>query len=523
MTRRQIFIVFGGVMLGLFLAALDQTIVATALPSIVKDLNGGAHLSWVVTAYLLTSTVTVPIYGKLSDLIGRRTLFIFAISVFLVGSALSGLSQNMGQLILFRGIQGLGAGGIIPLALIVIGDLFSPRERGRYQGFTGAMFGLSSVIGPLLGGWLTDSVSWRWIFYVNIPIGAVALFVIATTMHLPFTRREHKIDYLGATVLAAAVVCMLLVATWGGVTYGWGSSTIILLSVASAALFVAFVFVERRAEEPVLPLHLFRSKVFAVSNVASLVIGAAMFGTIIYIPVFVQNVIQGSATNAGVVLIPLMLAVVASVVLSGQIVTRTGRYKVFPILGSALCLVGFWMLSRLTVDATSGQAIWAMIVIGVGIGQMMQTYTLAVQNDARREDMGTATATTQFSRSIGGTLGVAAFGTILATRLANELAGLGKDGLTPGDQRLAFAHSLHTVFLASLPLAVLALALAFLLKEKPLRTEAFVQAHAADAVAAEAGVEVNAVPVGARASQEIAEEFEGDGGGEPAGVSTHLL
>ncbi|HXJ65693.1 MAG TPA: MFS transporter, partial [Actinomycetota bacterium] len=233
MTRRQIFIVFGGVMLGLFLAALDQTIVATALPSIVKDLHGAQHLSWVVTAYLLTSTVTVPLYGKLSDLIGRRTLFIFAISVFLVGSALSGLSQNMGQLILFRGIQGLGAGGIIPLALIVIGDLFSPRERGRYQGFTGAMFGLSSVIGPLLGGFLTDHVSWRWIFYVNIPIGAVALFVIVTTMHLPFTRREHKIDYLGAALLTGAVVCLLLVATWGGVTYGWGSPSIILLSIAS--------------------------------------------------------------------------------------------------------------------------------------------------------------------------------------------------------------------------------------------------------------------------------------------------
>ena len=377
------------------------------------------------------------------------------------------------------------------------------------------MFGLSSVIGPLLGGWLTDNASWRWIFYVNIPIGAVALFVIVTTMHLPFTRREHKIDYLGAAVLTGAVVCLLLVATWGGVTYGWGSPTIIGLAIASAALFVAFVFVERRAEEPVLPLTLFRSRIFAVSNVASLVIGAAMFGTIIYIPLFVQSVIQGSATNAGIVLIPLMLAMVAAVVLAGQIVTRTGRYKVFPILGSALSLGGFWMLTRLTVDATSGQAVMAMMMLGVGIGLMMQTYTLAVQNDAKREEMGVATATTQFSRSIGGALGVAAFGSILAQRLANEMVATG------GNRQLASAHALHTVFLASLPLAVLALVLAFALKEKPLRTEAFVQSHAA-----EVGEGATVIPVGAQAMQEIADTVDGvaangEGAGEP--VSTHLL
>jgi EmrB/QacA subfamily drug resistance transporter len=514
MTRRQIMVVFGGVMLGLFLAALDQTIVATALPKIVDDLHGGSHLSWVVTAYLLTSTVTVPLYGKLSDLIGRRTLFIFAISVFLVGSALSGISQNMTQLILFRGLQGLGAGGIIPLALIVIGDLFSPRERGRYQGFTGAMFGLSSVIGPLLGGFLTDQVSWRWIFYVNLPIGAIALFVIVTTMHLPHVRKEHRIDYLGAGVLTAAVVALLLVATWGGSTYRWGSPTIIGLAAASALMFVLFVFVERRAAEPVLPLSLFRSSVFTVSNIASVVIGAAMFGTIIYIPLFVTNVIQGSATNAGVVLIPLMLAVVFAVVASGQIVTRTGRYKIFPIVGSAVSLVGFWMLTRLTVDATSGQAIVAMVVIGIGIGQMMQTYTLAVQNDARREQMGVATATTQFSRSIGGTLGVAAFGTVLTQRLATEKV------LSQGNVRIAYAHALHTVFLAAVPLGALALVLAFFLKEKPLRTEAFVQTSAA-----EVGEDATVIPIGAKAAQEIAEtKLAGeDGAGEHEPVSTHLL
>ena len=506
MTRRQIFVVFGGVMLGLFLAALDQTIVATALPQIVRDLQGGAHLSWVVTAYLLTSTVTVPLYGKLSDLVGRRPLFIFSISLFLVGSALSGVSQNMTELILFRGLQGLGAGGILPLALIVIGDLFSPRERGRYQGFTGAMFGVSSIVGPLLGGWLTDHASWRWIFYVNLPIGVVALFVIVTTMHLPHARKEHRIDYLGAAVLTAAVVCLLLVATWGGVTYAWGSAPIVTLAVASVVLFGAFVLVERKASEPVLPLRLFRSSVFTVANLASLVIGAAMFGTIIYIPVFVVGVIGGTATNSGIVLIPLMLSVVTAVVVSGQIVTRTGRYKVFPIVGSALSLVGFWMLSRLGVQATSAQATLAMVVIGLGIGQMMQTYTLAVQNDAKREEMGVATATTQFSRSIGGTLGVAAFGTILLRRLETETA------LHPTVHRLALAHALHSVFVAAIPLGAVALVLAFLLKEKPLRTESFVQASAA-----ELGAEVGPA-IGAEASQEIADEEARtvEAGAEPA-------
>jgi len=491
-TRRQILVVFAGVMLGLFLAALDQTIVATALPRIVQDLHGGEHLSWVVTAYLLTSTVTVPLYGKLSDLLGRRVLFIFSISVFLVGSALSGLAQDMTQLILFRGLQGLGAGGILPLGLIVIGDLFSPRERGRYQGITGGVFAMSSVIGPLVGGYLTDNVSWRWIFYVNIPIGAVALFVIVTTMHLPHVRKEHRIDYMGAAVLTSAVTCLLLVSTWGGRTYPWGSAQILVPGAAALVGLAAFVVIERRASEPVLPLTLFRSGIFTVSSLASLVIGAAMFGTIVFIPLFVTGVIRGSATNAGIVLIPLMLAIVSSVVVSGQIVTRTGRYKIFPILGSAVTLAGFWLLTRLTVDATSGQATIAMVVIGLGIGQMMQTYTLAVQNDARREDMGVATATVQFARSIGGTFGVAVFGTVLAQRLVTE------GDLHGSGSRLALANSLHTVFLIALPLAALALVLAFALKEKPLRTVAFVHDSAA-----EVGTDMSATPVGEEGSAEI--------------------
>jgi EmrB/QacA subfamily drug resistance transporter len=472
MTKRQIRFAFGGVMLGMFLAALDQTIVATALPKIVTDLHGAQHLSWVVTAYLLTSTVTVPLYGKLSDLVGRRPLFIFSIVVFLGGSVLSGLAQNMTQLIVFRGIQGLGAGGIIPLALIVIGDLFSPRERGRYQGFTGAVFGMSSVIGPLVGGYLTDSISWRWIFYINLPIGAVALFVIVTTMHLPFVRKQHRIDYLGAGVLTAAVTALLLVATWGGSTYSWGSPQILSLVALGALLLAAFVRIEQRAPEPVLPLSLFRSSIFTVSVLSAFVLGAAMFGTIVFIPLFVQKVIGASATNSGVVLIPLMLSVVFAVVISGQIVTRTGRYKVFPVVGSIVTLVGFWLLTQLNVNSTTGDTTIAMVVIGLGIGQMMQTFTLAVQNDAKREEMGVATASTQFFRSMGGAFGVAAFGTVLTERLAAQSIA------HPGAPQVALANSLHTVFLAVMPLAVVALVLGFLLKEKPLRTVAFAQANA---------------------------------------------
>ena len=486
MTKRQIMIVFGGVMLGMFLAALDQTIVATALPRIVSDLGGPQHLSWVVTAYLLTSTVTVPLYGKLSDLYGRRPLFVFSILVFLAGSALSGIAQDMTQLILFRGIQGLGAGGILPLGLIVIGDLFSPRERGRYQGFTGAVFGMASVIGPLVGGYLTDNISWRWIFYINLPIGAVALFVIVTTMQLPFHRKEHRVDYLGAAVLTAGVTSLLLVATWGGTTYSWGSPTILALAAAGVLCLAAFVRIERRAREPVLPLTLFRSGIFTVSVLAAFVLGAAMFGTIIYIPLFVQRVLGASATNSGVVLIPLMLSVVLAVVASGQIVTRTGRYRAFPIVGSVTMLVGFWLLTRLTASSSPGDATLAMIVIGLGIGQMMQTYTLAVQNDARREEMGVATASTQFFRSMGGAFGVAAFGTILTERFASGMAA------HPGVPRLALADAIHSVFVASLPLAVLALLFGFLLKEKPLRTVAFVQGPSPEPGAAPATAGVGA-------------------------------
>lgn len=521
MTRRQIMWVFGGVMLGMFLAALDQTIVATALPSIVSELRGFEHLSWVVTSYLLASTVTVPLFGKFSDLYGRRSVFLFAIVTFLVGSALAGVSQDMTQLIVFRGVQGIGAGGILAMALIIVGDLFSPRERGRYQGFTGAVFAVSSVIGPLLGGYFADHLSWRWIFYVNLPIGALALFVVATTMHMPFTRREHRIDYVGAALLTAGVSSLLLVAVWGGVTYRWSSPQILGLTAAGLGLLAAFAVVERRATEPIMPLRLFRDHTFTVSTIAVLLVGAAMFGTIVFIPVFVQGVIGASATNSGAVLIPLMLGIVAAVVISGQVITRTGRYKVFPVAGTALTLIGFFLLSRMDVETTNLQAIGIMVVVGLGMGQIIQTYTLAVQNAVPREDLGIATAATQFFRSIGGTFGVAAFGALLTNRLTAELAvrlgdaagavdprrllepGTGSGAAVPPELaegvRQALADSLHTVFLAGLPIMVVALVCALLLREIPLRTVSHVEARV------EAGAVVGVTPQPAAAVHAPAE------------------
>jgi EmrB/QacA subfamily drug resistance transporter len=491
MTKRQVMTTFMGVVLGVLLAAIDQTIVATALPRIVSDLHGFNHLSWVVTAYLLASTVTMPIYGKLSDLHGRKPLYLIAIVIFLVGSALCGAAQDMNQLIAFRAVQGIGAGGLIPLAMAIMGDLFSPRDRGRYVGFVGATWALAAIAGPLLGGTLTDNVSWRWIFYINIPVGLVALTVIATTMHVPFQRREHTIDYLGAALLAVAVSSFLLATVWGGVTYPWGSWQVLTALAIAIVCTGLFIVVEQRAAEPVLPLSLFRNSVFRVSTIAAVLVGAAIFSTLVYIPVFVQGVIGASATSSGVVLIPLMLGWVLASIASGQIISRTGRYKIFPIAGTIIVLVGFWLLTRLSVNSTNGIAIFDMVVVGLGMGLLAQTYVLAVQNAVEPTELGTATAANQFFRQIGAMFAVAGLGTLLISRLKTELnQQLGAEAHRVDPSRLlhapdkaqhlppelvagthaALAAALHDVFLVGIPIVVCALVLAFMLKELPLRT-----------------------------------------------------
>jgi EmrB/QacA subfamily drug resistance transporter len=500
-THRQIMVILGALMTGMLLAALDQTIVATALPTIVGDLGGLNHLSWVVTAYLVASTVTTPLYGKISDLYGRKRVFQFAIVVFLIGSALSGLSQNMTELIAFRFLQGLGAGGLITLAMTIIGDIVPPRERGRYQGYMGAVFAFASVIGPLLGGFFVDNLSWRWVFYVNVPVGAVALVVTSIVLDLPQRRISHKIDYLGTALLVGAVGSILLAVTWGGTQYAWGSPTIITLAVAGSVLLAAFIAVESRVDEPVLPLQLFRNRVFAVATATMFIVGLAMFGGIIYLPLFLQVVTGRSATNAGLLLLPLILGLMFTAIVSGRVISRTGRYKAFPIAGMLVMAVGMYLLSTMGTTTTTVEASAYMIVLGLGLGLVMQVLVLAVQNAVDPRDLGTATGAATFLRSMGGSFGVALFGAVLSNQLASNLADLLPGGrLPPGisPDRLkgspaailslpdavrapvieAFARSIDTVFLAAVPIAIIGFALTWLLEEVPLRSTQAASAEA---------------------------------------------
>jgi EmrB/QacA subfamily drug resistance transporter len=489
--RRQLYVVLGGLMLGMLLAALDQTIVATALPTIVGDLGGLNHLSWVVTAYLLTSTAVTPLWGKLSDLYGRRGTFQAAIAVFLVGSMLSGLSQSMVELIAFRAVQGLGGGGLMALAMAIVGDLVSPRERGRYQGWFGAVFALASVGGPLLGGFFTDSLSWRWIFYVNLPFGVAALIVTSVALRLPFRRLEHRIDYPGSVLLVAAVTAVVLATTWGGTTYPWGSAQIVGLAAAAAVLLGLFLAWEAHATEPILPLRLFRNPIFTVAVAITLLIGLALFGAVVYLPEYLQVVQGASAIRSGLELMPLTLGIVVASAGSGQVISRIGRYKVFPIIGAALLTVGFWLLTHIQVGTSTAVLSCWMVVVGLGIGCIMQVAVLAVQNAVDYRDLGTATSATVFFRILGGTFGTALFGAVLLNRLQHNLAELlpaghahlGLDALQGAPQQLralpgpvlhplleAFARSYQVVYFWAVPFAVATLLLALLLREAPLRT-----------------------------------------------------
>ncbi|HEY3869279.1 MAG TPA: MDR family MFS transporter [Actinocrinis sp.] len=494
--HRRILIILGALMMGMFLAALDQTIVATALPTIAGDLHGLNHLSWVVTAYLLTSTISTPLWGKLGDLYGRKKLFQASIVIFLVGSALSGLSQNMGELIAFRAVQGVGAGGLMVGAQAIIGDVVSPRERGRYMGYFGAVFGASSVIGPLAGGFFTQHLTWRWVFYINLPLGAVALAVIAAVLHLPRKTTSHKIDYPGTLLLSCAVTAMILLTTWGGSTYGWTSPEILGLGAGAAVLLVSFVLVERRAAEPVIPLSLFRNSVFTVTNVIGFMIGAVMFGVTIYIPLYLQTVHGASPTGSGLQLLPLIVGMLISFIFSGRMVTTTGRYKVFPIVGTGVMTVGIYLLSLMGPNTGLPLSSLYMFVVGLGIGLVMQVLVVAMQNAVPREQLGTATSSSTFFRTIGGSFGVSALGAVFDSRLAADLpkylpsgaisqvkggnvtaSPAALDALQEPVRHgfiLAFNDSLDLVFLVGVPIGIAAFVGTWFVKELPLRDSAYV-------------------------------------------------
>ncbi|WP_086848301.1 MDR family MFS transporter [Amycolatopsis kentuckyensis] len=490
LSRGRVNAVFGAVLLGMLLAALDQTIVGTALPTIVGDLGGAGHLSWVVTSYLLAETIMTVVVGKLGDLFGRKLMFQLSVIVFGIGSFCAGFADSMVWLIVWRAVQGLGGGGLMVTSTALIADVVPLRERGKYQGVLGSVFGVVTVAGPMLGGFFVDHLSWRWAFYVNIPLVVVVLVVASSAM--PNARAVVKpvIDYLGILLIGLAATGLTLVTSWGGTQYAWGSPVIIGMVIGSVALLAAFVVVELRATEPMLPMRLFRNPVFTVGGIMSFVVGFAMLGALSYLPTYMQYVQGTSATTSGVRLLPMVLALLVASIAAGNAVSRTGRYKIFPLAGAAGMTIGLYLLSRLDTGTGFWEASAYMAVLGLGIGLGMQVLTIAVQNTVDYADLGVATSGVTFLRSIGSSFGAAIFGTVYANQLTPKLAALPvPPGVDPRALQVptalhalpesvsapvirAYSDSLHVVFLAAAPVGLVAFALAFFLKEVPLRDTA---------------------------------------------------
>jgi EmrB/QacA subfamily drug resistance transporter len=495
LSHRERTIIIVGLMTGLLLAALDQTIVSTALPTIVGEFGGIDHLSWVVTAYLLASTASMPLYGKISDLYGRKRVYQSAIVLFLVASALCGAAQSMGQLIAFRFLQGIGGGGLMSLTFTIVGDIVPPRERGRYTGYLTGTFALASVIGPLVGGFLTDHLSWRWVFYVNLPIGIVALFVTSSVLRIPFQRVPHRLDLIGAGVLVGSVTSLLLATVWASDEYGWTSPTTIGLYVVAAVGAVGFVWWERRAPEPVLPPRMFTRPGFTSCIAVSFVSGAAMFGAIVYLPLFFQGVQGRQATNAGLLLLPLMLALMVASLVVGRLTTRTGRYKIYPVTGTIVAAGGLWLMSTMQPDTSRLVSSLWMIGLGLGIGATLSVLTIAVQNTVELRDLGAGTASVNFFRTLGSTIGVAVFGAVLTRQLTDAITtglvgvdvpdGVTPDTLTQNPRALGalpeplrsiaiggLSDAITTVFIVAAGVMAIGAVAAITIRELPLRDTA---------------------------------------------------
>lgn len=484
-SHREIMVVIGALMLAMLLASLDQTIVSTALPQIAVDLHGLDKLSWVATSYLLASAIVTPIYGKLGDMFGRKKIFLTAISIFLIGSVLCGLAQNMEQLIAFRAIQGLGGGGLMALVFAIVGEVVPMKQRGKYQGYFGAVFAISSVAGPLLGGLFTDHLSWHWIFFINVPLGLLALYAISTKLHLPVRRSPHRIDYTGAALLSVAAVSLLLVSVWGGLQYAWASPEIIGLAITAVVFAGLFIWQESRAAEPIIPLRLFKNDIFVTSILLSILSGIAMFASILYIPQYQQIVRGNSPTESGLLMLPLVLGILSASIISGRIISKTGKYRKFPLIGTALLTLGLWLFSHLSLTTSHLEMSLWMLIIGVGLGSFMQIAILAVQNSAAKSDLGAATSSVTFFRSIGGSLGGAIFGSILVARLTHYLSGAGVNTgsgegsiIASGVAHLpeavkqqvlsGYVSAFQDMFMYAIPFAVAAFVVALFLREQPL-------------------------------------------------------